>query len=267
MKARFIPLAILILFLIAGPLMVGPLGLPGPDAQVGIPFAGPGASAPLGTDHLGRDVASAVLTGGGGLVATAAAIGVIVTAVASVVGCISALHPRTGMTIDAVADASILIPPVLVIMIVAVVWPGAGNAVLILTCSIIGVPYAARVIAGAAAGVASRGWVVAARAGGAPVWQVIFIDMLPNMRKVIAAVLGLRIVEALYLVSVASFLGVAGGLGDVAWSAMVRANAPGILINPAAVLAPSVMLAVAAVAVLATGGGVDDRLTGLGGRK
>lgn len=250
MRGRLLPVAALLAAIAAGPALIGPLGLPAAAEPAGIPYAAPAAGRPLGTDHLGRSVLSGVLQGGAALVFVAVAIGFLVTACAVVLGCFSALHPRLGFVVDALADAAILVPAVLVLMAIAVIWPDAGAPALIGACTVLGTPYATRVLASAAAGVARRGWVTAARAGGIGELSVIAVDILPNLRGVLGAVLGLRIVEALYLVSVASFLGVDGGLGDFAWSAMVRANAGGILINPAAVIAPAALLAATAVTVL-----------------
>lgn len=261
MKLRLMPLILLLSVVLIGPFMIKLAGLPSPVESVGIPYATSANSDYfLGTDHLGRSVLSAALSGGTSLILVSCVIGFFVTVIAAIVGSLSCLHPRVGVIVDALADASILIPSVLVIMVVAAIWPGAGAELLIVTCTILGVPYAARVIGSAATAVSRRGWVIASHTGGIPTWSIIAIDILPAIRGVLSAVLGLRIVEALYLVSIASFLGVDGGLGDQAWSYMVRANAAGVLINPAAVIAPALLLAWAAVAILLASSAQGERL-------
>jgi peptide/nickel transport system permease protein len=71
--------------------------------------------------------------------------------------------------------------------------------------------------------------------------------VLPNLRSTVLAQFGLRFVAAMYLVSTAAFLQLSTTLGQSNWGIMVRDNASGIVLNPWAVVAPS--LAIGAVAV------------------
>ena len=76
---------------VLGATLCGPLLAPHRiDDPIVAPYASPGAAAPLGGDHLGRDVLSRLLAGGAELLAVAAVVAVIVTLLA---GC-SARSPR-----------------------------------------------------------------------------------------------------------------------------------------------------------------------------
>ncbi|MEV0339747.1 ATP-binding cassette domain-containing protein [Nocardia sp. NPDC050713] len=229
---------------------VGPALAPRSAEQaVGIPFADPGADAPLGTDRLGRDVLSHLLYGGWGLLLLAAVIAVLVTAVSSVLGAVAALRARVGAVIETATDLAMLVPAVLGILLVLTTWPDAGVYGLIAVALLFGAPYCARVFAAAAAGVAATGYVEAARASGETLAHLVFREVLPNLREVLAAQLGLRFVAAVYLVSTASFLHLPTTLGASNWAVMVRDNASGMLLNPWSVLAPSLAIAVVAVSV------------------
>ncbi|TQM30585.1 ATP-binding cassette domain-containing protein [Nocardia bhagyanarayanae] len=229
---------------------LGPTLAPQPaERAVGIPFADPNGAAWLGTDRLGRDVLSRLLYGGWGLLLLAAVIAVLVTVVASVLGAVAALRPRVGALIETATDFAMLVPVVLGILLVLTSWPDAGIYGLIVVAMLFGVPYCARVFAATAAGVAASGYVEAARASGESLPHLVFREVLPNLREVFAAQLGLRFVEAVYLVSTASFLHLPTTLGSGNWAVMVRDNASGILLNPWAVLAPSLAIAVVAVSV------------------
>ncbi|MCP2316430.1 Binding-protein-dependent transport system inner membrane component [Nocardia amikacinitolerans] len=240
-----LPALLMILLAVLGP----SLAPRSAERAVGIPFADPSADAWLGTDRLGRDVLSHLLYGGWGLLLLAAVIAVLVTAVSSVLGAIAALRPRVGGLIETATDFAMLVPAVLGILLVLTSWPDAGVYGLIVVALLFGAPYCARVFTAAAAGVAASGYVEAARASGETLAHLVFREVLPNLREVLAAQLGLRFVAAVYLVSTASFLHLPTTLGASNWAVMVRDNASGMLLNPWSVLAPSLAIAIVAVSV------------------
>ncbi|MEV0434123.1 ATP-binding cassette domain-containing protein [Nocardia sp. NPDC050413] len=240
--------------------LVGPLFAPhGAEEAVGIPFAGPGGDAVLGTDRLGRDVFSHLLTGGTQLLVVSAVIAVAVTVLSAVLGAVAAVRPRAGSVIELAGDLVILLPAVLGILLVLTAWPEGGVAALIVVSLVFGVPYCARIFAASAASIAATGYVEAAVASGESLPYLVFREILPNLRSVFTTQLGLRFVVAIYLVSTVSFLGVSA-LGADNWAIMVRDNASGILLNPWAVLAPSAAIAVVAVGVnlVVTAGSARD---------
>lgn len=228
----------------------GPALAPHPvDEPVGMPFADPGPGAPLGTDRLGHDVLSGLLHGGWGLLLLAGVLAVGTTALGAVLGAIAALRPTWGRLIEGSADFAILVPAVLGILLVLTSWPAAGIAGLLVVALLFGVPYCARVFAAAAAGIAATGYVEVARASGETLQHLVVAEVLPNLREVVAAQLGLRFVAAVYLVSTASFLQLPTTLGATNWAVMVRDNGSGIVLNPWSVLAPGIAIAVIAVSV------------------
>ena len=238
----------ILLLVLAGPLLTSLLGHTAGES--GLPYDSSSQAGLFGTEHLGRNVAVAVLSGGQVLVATAIIAGSLTTFIGVMIGSLGVLKPRLGFVIEALADATILIPAVLVLLVATVLYPNAGVWLLIAVVVVVGSPYAARVIAGAAYPIAQSGYVQAARSSGASTWSLIWRDIAPNISEVIRTVLGLRIVEALYLLATASFLGVGRGLGEFAWSSMVRDNAAGFALNPAAVLAPAGAIAVTSIAII-----------------
>ncbi|MGY0501537.1 ABC transporter ATP-binding protein/permease [Nocardia sp. FBN12] len=229
--------------------VAGPLFAPySSDQAVGMPFAQPGGGALLGTDRLGRDVLSHLLTGGTQLLAVSAVIAVAVTVLSAVVGAIAAVRPRAGKVIELCGDLVILLPAVLGILLVLTAWPQGGVAALIAVSLLFGVPYCARIFAASASTIAASGYVEAAVASGESLSHLVFREILPNLRAVFTTQLGLRFVVAVYLVSTIAFLGVSA-LGPDNWAIMVRDNASGLLLNPWAVLAPSAAIAIVAVGV------------------
>ncbi|MFF3222482.1 ABC transporter permease [Nocardia suismassiliense] len=240
-----LPAVVVTLLAICGPALA-----PHPaEAPVGIPFGSAGADAWLGTDRLGRDVLSQLLYGGWGLLLLAAVIAVAVTALACVLGAVTALRPGVGAVIERAVDFAMLLPAVLGILLVLTAWPDAGPFGLVVVALLFGTPYCARVFAAAAAGVAASGYVESARASGETLSHLVFREVIPNLREVIVVQLGLRFVTAVYVVSTASFLQLPTTLGASNWAVMVRENSSGMLLNPWAVLAPSLAIAVVAVSV------------------
>ncbi|MFD3430682.1 ABC transporter ATP-binding protein/permease [Nocardia fluminea] len=229
--------------------VAGPLFAPhSAEEAVGMPFAQPGGGSLLGTDRLGRDVLSHLLTGGTHLLAVAAVIAVAVTVLSAVLGAIAAVRPRAGKVIELSGDLVILLPAVLGILLVLTAWPQGGASALIAVSLLFGVPYCARIFTASASTIAASGYVEAAVASGESLPHLVFREILPNLRAVFTTQLGLRFVVAIYLVSTIAFLGVSA-LGPDNWAIMVRDNASGLLLNPWAVLAPSAAIAIVAVGV------------------
>ncbi|MFD7326968.1 ABC transporter permease [Streptomyces sp. NPDC059875] len=240
---RVAPGLLLVALALTGPwLAAHPL-----DTPVTAPYAAAGDGALLGGDQLGRDVLSRLLHGGTALIAGALLIAVVVTGIATVLGCLAVLRPRLGRTIERTADVFILLPPVLGIMLIALAWPGGGRWAVTAAAIVLGTPYAVRIVASAAAPLASAGYVEAATARGERPSYIALRELLPNLRATVLALFGLRFVEAVYVISMAGFLQIGPQPPAADWALMIRENAPGILLNPWAVLAPSLAIAILAI--------------------
>ncbi|MFF3066781.1 ABC transporter permease subunit [Kitasatospora sp. NPDC057936] len=243
--ARAVPALVLVVLALAGPLLA-----PHPiDTPVTFPYAGAGGDAPLGGDELGRDVLSRLLTGGAPLIATALAIALVVTAAATAIGIAAALRPTLGRWIERAADLTILLPSVLAIMLVALAWPAGGRLAVAAAATLLGIPYAVRIVAAAAAPIATTGYVEAAAAGGENLWHLTVREVLPNLRSTVLALFGLRFVEGVYIVSVAAFLQLGPQPPEADWALMIRENAAGLTLNPWAVGAPCLAIGLLAISV------------------
>ncbi|MFI6800389.1 ABC transporter permease [Streptosporangium canum] len=243
--ARLVPAALVIGFALAGPLLA-----PHPiDAPVAIPYAAPAPGTPLGGDQLGRDVLSRLLAGGGELLVTSALVACLVTLLAATLGAVAALRPAVGRIVDWASDLMILLPAVLAVLLVVLSWDGGGRPALVVAATAVGLPYAVRVVAGAAAPIAGSGYVEAATAGGERLPLLVWREVLPNLRSTLLTLLGLRFVAAVYVVSTAAFLEVGPEPPAADWALMIRENGPGIMLNPWSVVAPSLAIGLLAAAV------------------
>ncbi|MEV6700960.1 ABC transporter permease subunit [Streptomyces sp. NPDC051453] len=234
-----------LLLALAGPL-IAPHTI---DTPVTAPFDTPGDGTLLGGDQLGRDVLSRVLHGGTLLILGALLVAVVTTMTAMLIGCVAVLRPALGRAVERSADVAILLPPLLGIMLIALAWPGGGRWAVIAAAVILGVPYAVRVVAAAASPLVTAGYVEAALGRGESTTYITLREILPNLRATILTLFGLRFVEAVYVISMAGFLQIGPQPPASDWSLMVRENASGILLNPWAVIAPSLAIALLAITV------------------
>ncbi|MFF1870191.1 ABC transporter permease [Kitasatospora herbaricolor] len=243
--ARLLPALVLVVLALTGPLLA-----PHPvDQPVTFPYAGADGTAALGGDLLGRDVLSRLLSGGASLIATALGIAVLVTGAATAIGILAVLRPRLGRWVERTADLAILVPAVLGIMLVALAWPAGGRLAVGAAATVLGIPYAVRVVAAAAAPIAATGYLETAAAGGERLWYLTAREVLPNLRATLLALFGLRFVEGVYVVSVAAFLQLGPQPPEADWALMIRENAPGITLNPWAVGAPCLAVGLLAISV------------------
>jgi peptide/nickel transport system permease protein len=199
---RLLPALVVILLALLGPLLA-PHGSAEP---VTAPYALPGPGVALGGDQLGRDVLSRLLAGGRDLAVASTAIAVVVTGIAAILGAVAALRPTLGVIVERTADILILLPVALGIMVIGVSWPDSGRIPVVVAAIVLGTPFAFRVAAAAAAPVAASGFVEVASAQGERTLYLVFREITPNLRTTLLTLLGLRFVEAVYVVTTASFL-------------------------------------------------------------
>ncbi|OEJ29298.1 ABC transporter permease [Streptomyces agglomeratus] len=242
---RVLPALLLVALAAVGP-WLAPHAI---DTPVTAPYAEPGAGAPLGGDQLGRDVLTRLLAGGRELIATSLLVAVLVTAAAALLGAVGALRPAVGRVVERAADVLMLLPAVLGILLIALSWPGGGRYAVIAAAVVMGVPYAVRLVSGAAAPVAASGYIEAAAVGGERLWHLVVREVLPNLRATLLALFGLRFVAAVYIVATAGFLQVGPQPPAADWALMIRENSGGIVLNPWAVLAPSIAIGLLAMSV------------------
>jgi ABC-type dipeptide/oligopeptide/nickel transport system permease subunit len=230
--------------------MLGPLAAPhDPAESIGVPFSGPAAGSPLGTDFLGHDVFSRLLHGGRSLVLLSLAATVAAYAIGLPVGLVAGFRRgRVESLLMRCADIALALPAFVLISVLVV---GAGRSVpsLIVSVALVTAPEIARVIRAATLEAATHDYVDAAVAGGERAWSVVAREIAPNLAPTILADLGVRLVTAAYLLATLNFLGLGLGAGAVDWAVMISENRSGLTDQPLAVAAPALMLLAITVSV------------------
>jgi peptide/nickel transport system permease protein len=251
---------------ITAPALFGPLFGGSPNRQVADAYLPPSADHPLGTDGLGRDVVDRLLHGGAVVIGLAVGATVLATLAGLALGVLlaSARH-RVGESLMRPVDMLLVLPPLLLLALLATGLPGSDLAVL-LAIALITTPITTRVVRAAARRVTHAGYVEVARARGDGPWQVLRHDLLPAIARPLLAESGLRLVTAVHLTATAGFLGLGRPAPAANWGRMVAENADGASITVWPFLAPAVLLILFTVSVNLLADGLADRIAPGGDR-
>ncbi|MFC9328650.1 dipeptide/oligopeptide/nickel ABC transporter permease/ATP-binding protein [Kitasatospora sp. NPDC057015] len=237
-------LASLVVLALVGPLLRGAAAdLPDLSAVL----QGPSAAHPFGTDDLGRDVLSRILTATRtslllALTATVlgAGAGVLLGASTAVLG------PRAGRLLAGLINLLLAFPALLVAMFLAVVFgAGAGGAVLAL--AVAGVPGFARLAQTLAAGVAGTDHLAAARVLGLRRHRLLWRHVLPNIAEPLLLSASTAAGGALVALSGLSFLGLGVQPPAYDWGQLLNQGLDRIYAEPLPALAPGLAILYAAL--------------------
>jgi peptide/nickel transport system permease protein len=239
-----------VVLLIVGIAAFGPYLAPhSPTALLGAPFQKASSQYLLGTDYVGEDVFSRLLSGG----RTVIAFGFIATALAYLVGGAIGLFAgfRRG-TPDSILmrcmDVLLAFPPIIFLLMLGA---GFGNSLtaLVLGIATVHVPSVARIVRTAALETSVRGYVEAAMARGDSTVAILRREVLPNIFGTVVADAGPRFTVSVLLVAAVNFLGLGIAPPQADWALMISENRPGITVNPWSVVAPALMIGILTVAL------------------
>ncbi|TLP77446.1 ABC transporter permease [Nesterenkonia sphaerica] len=222
-------------------------------------LAAPSAQHWLGTDGLGRDIASMVLAGsrvpllvGLGTVAVGFTIGLPI-------GIVAAMTDRgAGMWLMRGNDILQAFPALLLAIVLAAVFgPSTLTAVIALGLGL--APGVARVVRSGTLQVLSREYSLAARAAGrGPVYLAVR-HVLPNIRGILIVQASVGFAIAILAEAALSFLGLGTPPPTASWGRMLQDGQSVLQIAPLTVLWPGAAVAVAVLGFNLLGDGLRDR--------
>jgi peptide/nickel transport system permease protein len=226
-------------------------------------FAAMSASAPFGSDYLGRDMLSRILFGARYTVGLAFAGALLASASGTALGLLAAVSGRwIDEVLSRLADTLISIPSKIFAMVMVAAF-GSSVPLLLLTVALTYLPGAFRIARALAVNLNAMDYVVVARARGERRWYIALQEILPNMRGPMLADFGLRFVFVVLLLSGLSFLGLGVQPPDADLGSLVRENISGLSDG-----APAVILPALAIATLTIGVNLlIDSLPGVGGAR
>jgi peptide/nickel transport system permease protein len=222
---------------------------PHPPAQIAIDnrLAPPSAEHWLGTDSLGRDIASQLLVGARNSIA----VGLVAVGIGLVVGvslgCIASAS--RGWVEEAImrgSDFTFAFPALLsAIMLTAIYGPGLLMS--IVAIGIFNVPVFARLTRGAANAVWRREYVLAARAAGKGNLRITLDHVLPNIASVLIVQATVSFATAILAEAALSYLGLGTQPPQPSWGRMLNDaqtlmfQAPMLAVYPGAAIMLSVL--------------------------
>jgi peptide/nickel transport system permease protein len=233
---------------------------PHPPAEIDIPkkLQGPSALHWLGTDSLGRDIASQLLVGAQNSIA----VGVIAVglglAVGVALGCVAAA--RRGWVEELImrsADFTFAFPALLsAIMLTAIYGPGLVMS--IVAIGIFNIPVFARITRGAANAVWAREYVLAARSAGKGGWRITLDHVLPNIASQLIVQATILFATAILAEAALSYLGLGTQPPRPSWGRMLNEAQTQMFQAPLLAVYPGVAIVISVLGLNLLGDGLRD---------
>ncbi len=230
--------------------ILAPLLAPYPErAVIGTQFMPWSETHWLGTDNLGRDMASRMIYGARNTVGIA----FITTALAFLIGSVLGLWAATvGGWLDQVlsrfVDVLMAIPSLIFALLLLTIF-GTSVVNLILVIAIVDSTRVFRLARSVAQGIVVMDYIEAAKLRGEGMWRLITREILPNAMAPLVAEFGLRFCFVFLAISALSFLGLGIQPPTADWGSMVRENATLITFGDVTPLLPAGAIALLTVAV------------------
>ena len=253
----------LILLFTAAVALLAPLLAPFPYDKVGTgaPLQGPSGAHPMGTDQLGRDLASRVIYGA----RVSLVVGLSALAISSVLAMVIGL--TTGfiggvydLVVQRVMDAVQAMPGI-ILTLALVTFVGRDLVNVIAVIGVILVSGMARVMRSATIGVKAMPFIEAARALGATNLRLFTWHVLPNVISVAIIYGSLLIGQAIIVEGSLSFLGYGVKPPTPTWGGMLGVEGRrALLLNPWMVVFPATALSLVVLGANLLGDGLRDLL-------
>lgn len=222
-------------------------------------LAGPSAAHWLGTDSIGRDVLSRLITGG----RTTLLITFIAVSFALAGGLVLGLFSGyvgglADQIVMRVLDVAFAFPVfLLAITVVAALGPTVPN--LILTIAIVYTPRVARVVRGPVLSVKRWDHVEAARSVGVGEFNIAVRHVLPLVVSPILVETSLTLAQTIFTVTALSFLGLGPPPPDPNWGGMLSEARQFMELAPLTVIGPAVAIVFATLTFIVLANGLREK--------
>jgi peptide/nickel transport system permease protein len=228
----------------------------------------PGAAYPLGTDNLGRDIASRVIHGA----RISLVVGILVVgssaAAGIVLGLASGYSNRVDRVVMRIMDGLMAFPSIL-LAIALMAALGARLSNVIVALAIVYTPRVARVVRGATLVLRELDYVQAAQALGARESRVLFQHVLPNCMAPVIVQETFIFADSVLAEAALSFLGVGLPPYIPSWGTIITTGRMFMQTAPWITIVPGVAILVTVLGLNLLGDGLrdlaDPRLRGRGG--
>ncbi|HET6236020.1 MAG TPA: ABC transporter permease [Acetobacteraceae bacterium] len=264
--ALLIGAAIVLVLLVAAALAQVIAPYPFDQMHIRDRFSPPSLRYLAGTDEYGRDVFSRVLIGS----QLSLLLGVVATLISMGTGVPLGLLAgyRRGLideVIMRVLDITLAFPPILlVLLILAITQPSLTKTAVAI--GVLSAPPIGRVTRSVTLDLMSGEFMEAARARGERLWYVLLRELLPNVWPVLMVEASLRVVFAVLLGAVLSFLGFGVQPPAADWGLMISNGRSFVEKAPWISLVPGIAMSITVIGISLLGDGLrevlDPRLSG-----
>lgn len=247
-----------------------------PNANLFTQNLSPNSTNWLGTDHLGRDIASRLMQGtqvillktrlpGDSGIAIPGGVAIWGVIGSLLLGSVLGLNAgyRGGwwdQIIMQVLDALIAFPAIVLYLVIIAAFR-QGDFVVIFAITITGAPGVARLVRSLTLDIKTRDYIRAAETRGENVWFIMFREILPNARGPLLVDSMLRVGYAIFAIGTLGFLGIGLPPPDPDWGNMVNEARRNIFINQTAVIWPALAIASLVIGLNLFADGLREELT------
>ncbi|MQT14629.1 ABC transporter permease [Segnochrobactrum spirostomi] len=219
------------------------------DVFVGGPFDPPSADFWLGTDALGRDVASRVLFGGRTVLVSACSAAALSALLGGALGLLLGIK---GGLVDEIAmralEIVMSIPPIIFALLIVGIF-GSSLWLVVATVGLLFVPNVTRVTRAATLALVAEDFVAAARARGEGTLSIAFHELMPNIAGTILVEFSIRSGFAVLFIGGLGFLGFGAAPPSPDWGLMINESRGSLDSAIWPVAAPAIGIAVLVVCV------------------
>jgi peptide/nickel transport system permease protein len=168
----------------------------------------PGTGHPLGTDEYGFDILARLMQGGQSSLELGFAVGILGTVLGLMYGAISGVVGGIGDAIlMRIVDSLLAVPTLLLLIIVSSMF-SLNLVVIIVILSVLSWPSVARLVRGQVLELRTREFAQASKGMGATKWWILIKHMIPNTLGISVVTVTFGIADAIYALSVLSYLGI-----------------------------------------------------------
>ena len=218
------------------------------------------SSYPLGTDDVGRDTLSRLLHGARISLAIGSAIIFLSASIGTILGLLAGyLGGKTDWFIMRLVDIIMTFPSILLaIVVVSVMGPGIGNAVV--AVAVVSIPSFVRIVRSSVINEKSKQYVMASKTFGASKLRIMFVEVLPNCLAplIVQATLGFS--DGILNTAALGFLGLGAQPPTPEWGVMLADARAYIQSSPWMVTLPGLCILLVVLGFNLFGDGLRDAL-------
>jgi peptide/nickel transport system permease protein len=250
--------------LVAAAALLSLLWTPFDVAAIDVParLQSPSATHWLGTDSLGRDIASQLLVGAQNSIV----VGLVAVGIGSVLGvalgCLAAASKARGLAwvdelIMRASDFTFAFPALLTAIMLTAIY-GPGLVLSIVAIGIFNIPVFARITRGAAHAVWTRDFITAARAAGKGPWAINWDHVLPNIASPLIVQATISFATAVLAEAALSYLGLGTQPPQPSWGRMLNEAQAQMFQAPMLAVYPGLAIMLSVLGLNLMGDGLRD---------